>query len=220
MLNISVFSSTLLSIIVQFTIGIVSIYGLTIELRERDMILKEILIMETIVQIIELIFYIYLLYVPLLNMASVRYFDWIITTPTMLLTIIMYFEYKQKNKNTRFLDFIKTNYKNIILIFICNWCMLAIGYLGETGKINYTISTLAGFVFFIINFYYIYVTYALPSQELYLYTFVLVIWSLYGFAALLNPVMKNNIINILDIFSKNILGLFIYYQITQHRLEK
>lgn len=62
--------------------------------------------METLVQALELCFYIYLLRIPVMNMATIRYFDWIITTPTMLITIIMYLEYKKQEKKIRFFDFL------------------------------------------------------------------------------------------------------------------
>lgn len=220
MLNISVRKSTIFSIIVQLLIGVISIYGLTIEVQENDMVLNEILTMETVVQFIELCFYIYLLYIPISNMAMVRYFDWVFTTPTMLLTIILYFEYNKKEKRISFIEFVKENYSNILLIFICNWCMLLLGYCGEIGIIPLMVSILGGFIFFIINFYVIYIKYALPTKEKWLFYFITIIWALYGIAALLNPVMKNNLLNILDIFSKNILGLFIFYQITQRQLTK
>lgn len=218
MLNISVTTSTILSIFVQLIIGVISIHGLTVKLPDDDIILKEILMMETVVQFIELCFYIYLLRIPLMNMAAIRYFDWIITTPTMLLTFIMYFEYKKREKKIRFFDFIKQNLKTIIVIFLCNWCMLWVGYLGETEQIDLITSSILGFIFLIINFYIIYVKYALPANEIYLYWFITITWAIYGFAALLEPIMKNNTINILDIFSKNVLGLFIYYQILQKKL--
>lgn len=218
MFNISVTTSTTLSILVQLIIGIISIHGLTIKVHDYDIVLKEIMIMETVVQFVELCFYIYLLRIPIMDMATIRYFDWIITTPTMLLTIIMYFEYKKQQKKIRFFDFIKENHKTIMMILLCNWCMLGFGYLGETNQIDLMTSSILGFIFFIINFYIIYVKYALPANEIYLYSFITIIWTMYGVAALLEPTMKNNIINVLDIFSKNILGLFIYYQISQRKI--
>jgi len=35
---------------------------------------------------------------------------------------------------------------------------------------------------------------------------------------LLEPVSKNNIYNILDMFSKNVMGLFLYYQVRKYAL--
>lgn len=210
----SVQITTIISIVIQFIIGIISIHGLTIKLDEKDFILREIMIMETIVQFIEMSFYIYLLNVPLHNMTATRYFDWVITTPTMLLSIIMFFKYNEV-EYIRFLEFIKTNYKNITYIFLCNLIMLLFGYMGETGMMYYLYANIIGFIFFIFTFYIIYKEYALPAKQLSLYYSITFVWLLYGVAAFLEPISKNNLINILDIFAKNILGLFIYYQIIQ-----
>ena len=48
--------------------------------------------------------------------------------------------------------------------------------------------------------------------------FLLIIWSLYGFAFLLNANEKNIIYNILDIFSKNFFGLYLYYTANSVRI--
>ena len=43
--------------------------------------------------------------------------------------------------------------------------------------------------------------------------FLLIVWSLYGFAALLGTKNKNISYNLLDIVAKNFYGLFIYFYI-------
>jgi len=50
-----------ISIFVQIITAIISVYGLFIPLNFKDIILREILILELIVQIIEFIFYIWLI---------------------------------------------------------------------------------------------------------------------------------------------------------------
>jgi hypothetical protein len=61
--------------------------------------LNEVLALETAVQGVELFFYIYFLKSMALKalpqMAKTRYFDWAITTPTMLLSTIIYFKYEE-----------------------------------------------------------------------------------------------------------------------------
>ena len=185
------------------------------------MILTHIIILETIVQVIELLFYIFYLrsmvVTNLSQMASIRYFDWIITTPTMLLTTIIFFKYQEyieKNidKKLDFWEFIKENKQNIITIFTCNFLMLLFGYLGEIKYIDMTQSLFFGFIFFGITFYTIYKNYAIKSKSsLKMFYFILFIWGLYGVAALLNPVNKNNMFNILDLFAKNFFGIYLYY---------
>jgi hypothetical protein len=97
--------STNLSIFIQIVTGLVSMLGIFTPFEEKHLVIRDILIIETFVQIIELFFYFYFLRsmatTALSQMASIRYFDWIITTPTMLLTTIIYFKYLEhleKNK--------------------------------------------------------------------------------------------------------------------------
>ena len=89
--------TTDLSIFLQIITGFVSAQGIFIEVPEKHKILNEVLMAETFVQAVELVFYTYFLksmaITSLPQMASVRYFDWVITTPTMLLKTIVYFKY-------------------------------------------------------------------------------------------------------------------------------
>ena len=91
--------------------------------------------------------------------------------------------------------------------------MLVFGYLGETGVISLFASTLIGFVFLFLTFFTIYERFAKKSETEKELLIIFGLWSLYGFAALLEPVSKNNMYNILDMFSKNVMGLFLYYQV-------
>lgn len=214
--------STDLSIFIQIITSLISMQGIFINLPKQHLILREILTLETIVQFVELYFYIAFLksmaVTALPQMAAIRYFDWIITTPTMLLTTIMYFKYQENLENNNggvlhFWEFIKENKQNIITIFVCNFLMLLFGYLGEIKAIDMFSSLLLGFIFFGFTFYTIYKDYAIKSQKsLQLFYFILLIWGLYGIAALLKPYNKNNMFNILDIFAKNFFGLYLYYQ--------
>jgi bacteriorhodopsin len=213
--------STNLSIIIQIITGLFSMQGIFIKLPKKHIVLNDILLVESLVQGVELFFYIYFLKsmasTNLQDMASVRYFDWVITTPTMLLTTIVYFKYqeyieKNVDKTLTFWDFVKENKQNIIIIFVSNFLMLLFGYLGEKNMIDMTTSLLYGFIFFGITFNNIYKNYALKStSSINIFYFILTVWGLYGVAALLNPYHKNKLFNILDIFAKNFFGLYLYY---------
>jgi hypothetical protein len=215
--------TTDLSIIVQVITGIVGLQALFINVTEKHQILKNVLSLEMIVQSIELFFYIYFLRsistTSLDKMAEIRYFDWIITTPTMLLTTIIFYKYEEHiendiEKNLEFWDFLKTHKENIITIFVCNFFMLLFGYLGEIGAIDMVYSLILGFIFFGITFYIIYKNYAVRSKNaIKLFYFIFIIWGMYGIAALMPQHTKNNMFNILDIFAKNFLGLYLYYRI-------
>lgn len=215
--------STDLSILIQIITGIIGLQGIFLYLSDKNLILRDVLKLEMTVQFVELFFYIYILRSMankgLSQMASIRYFDWIITTPTMLLTTIIFYKYEEyieqkSNKTLEFWSFIKEHKDNIITIFTCNFFMLLFGYLGEIGAIDMTSSLILGFIFFGMCFYTIYKNYASKSKNAKkLFYFVLSIWSIYGIAAVMSPYNKNNMFNILDIFAKNFFGLYLYYRI-------
>ena len=219
----SVNFSTNASIVVQLLTGIIGLDGLFINLSENNKILQQILTLEMFVQFVELFYYIFVLQsmtaTALPQMAAMRYVDWFITTPTMLLTTIIFYKYEEHLENNiqqklEFVDFLKTHRDNIITIILCNFLMLFFGYLGEIGIIDIKLSLTLGFLFFGITFYIIYKNYAVKSKNATkLFYYMLIIWGLYGIAALMTPYSKNNMFNILDIFAKNFFGLYIYYRI-------
>ena len=96
------------SLFVQVITGIIDFYVLKLNVVPSMMILKDLLLLELIVQLIEGSFYIWLAYsfVSIENITPHRYYDWFITTPTMLITFSIYLiylknEYEQKlNTNT------------------------------------------------------------------------------------------------------------------------
>lgn len=215
LLTISSYSS----LFVQFITGIAGVLGLTYKLDKKDLILKSALKLETLVQLIEFIFYVYLVYsiqnntLPN-NITSIRYFDWVITTPTMLLSTIIYLKYNEEIKKGKTLDFfelIKSEKNNIIKILLGNWMMLLFGYLGEVNIIDIKYTTPIGFIFFAYVFKLLYSNYAIKTNEgLKLYWPMFLFWSLYGVAAVFDFANKNISYNILDIFAKNFYGVFLF----------
>ena len=213
------------SLIVQIVTGLVSLHGLFLTLPKKDAILTDILGLETIVQFIEAAFYIWIAYatVNVNIMASRRYIDWVITTPTMLISTIMcmiYQEHKEqkklKSKPVTTMKFFEENKDLIIRMCAYNMAMLAFGYLGETNVISKYISIPIGFFFFGKSFSLIYYNYANKSilgEKL--YKFLVSVWSMYGIAAMMPANIKNVSYNLLDIVSKNFYGLYIYYKILQ-----
>ena len=204
------------SLFVQIVTTLVSLDGLRYDLNDREKILKDILILETIVQIVEAIFYIWVIAAlkDLNIMTPRRYIDWFITTPTMLLSTIIFMEYLKNEKTFTFTEFMNEHKVNITLIFVSNALMLLLGYLGEIGKINTKNSVFFGFIPFMFSFYIIYENYAKHTELGFkLFIFLLTVWSLYGFVALLGIQNKNISYNLLDIVAKNFYGLFIYFYI-------
>lgn len=212
-----------ISLALQLITTILPIDAFRLKLHKRDKILKDILGIETIVQIVEFTFYFVILFAvkDLNNYTSTRYFDWFITTPIMLFSTILFMKYKELKENNieetfSVLEFIKQHKQNIIKLFVFNALMLVFGYLGEKKILPLSISTTIGFIFFYLAFHLIYKEYAVKSKEgIQLFWFVAIVWSLYGVAALTSVEIKNISYNFLDVISKNFYGLFIYYKVTQ-----
>ena len=218
-----VYKTIYLSLIVQIITTIISFNGLIIKLKKKDFVLKEILVLEGVVQLIESCFYVWVIFSihDLNKVTPRRYIDWTFSTPIMLISTIVfmkYQEYKEKNidKKLKMIDFFKEHKYNIAKIFIYNGLMLLFGFLGETGIIDKRIGITIGFIFFYLSFNLIYKEYAKKSElGKKLFTFLVIVWGLYGVAAMSDIKTKNISYNILDIISKNFYGLFIYYKITQ-----
>lgn len=210
-----------ISLIVQLLTGLVSAGGIFVKLEDKDLILHDVLLIETIVQLIEGLFYVYIAYaiksIKSDSITSRRYFDWVITTPIMLLSTIMFMEYessKNVNETITTKKVLTDNKKELIKIGLYNFGMLAFGYLGETNIISKQIGIPIGFVFFGLSFYEIWDKFAYKTEKTRnLYYFLIGVWSLYGVAAMLPVLPKNIMYNILDIIAKNFYGLYIFYEI-------
>ena len=218
--NIYFYNTLILSIIVQFVVGLLEVGTLLIKVPPAQNIIRQLLVLEVIVQVVEGLFYVWLVYniSKVTNITPKRYVDWLITTPTMLITLIVYLIYlrhKEKNEDTSRLELVNTLYKNstvISYVIFLNWLMLLFGYLGETKVINTFFSVILGFVPFFIYYYMIYVNYAVESKTgLAIFWYFVFFWSLYGVAATLPYNIKNSMYNILDLFAKNFFGLFLSY---------
>jgi len=219
MINLSVYTTLLLSIIVQVITGIIEIIFLFIKVPSSFGFLKQMLLLEVIVQFIEGSFYVYWFYnfTNILNITPQRYFDWMFTTPTMLLTLIFYLiflQYKDKNISDKlnFFELFNQEFYNIITVFVLNWLMLLFGYLGEINIIPVLLGVFLGFIPFLIYYYIIYTKYAILTNDgLKIFFYFFIIWSFYGIVAVLPYKIKNMCYNILDLFSKNFFGIFLSY---------
>jgi hypothetical protein len=171
------------------------------------------------VQFLEGMFYVWLAYnfTKVLNVTPKRYIDWVITTPTMLITLMTYLIYLNKKaenttNNLEFFTLFKENSNIFIPVVLLNWLMLFFGYLGEMKIIPVLLGVFLGFIPFLIYYYIIYVNYVTENTSGYLlFWYFFCFWSLYGFVAVLPYYVKNSFYNILDLFAKNFFGLFLSY---------
>jgi hypothetical protein len=205
------------SLIIQLITGIFDFYVLHLKVPKEVMILKQVLFLEFVVQIIEFTFYVWMIYNfnKLDNITPSRYWDWALTTPTMLISLCIYLIYLKNIENKKVIEenIIQVIFENatvIIPVVVLNFFMLIFGYLGETKVIPFKLATIFGFMPFLLYFYLIYENLAKFSvygmRIFFMFSFI---WALYGVANLLSYKVKNTLYNILDLFSKNFFGLFI-----------
>jgi hypothetical protein len=207
------------SVIVQIITGIIEVGAFFIKVPSIYSIIKQLLIIELVVQFIEGLFYIWLVYnyTKVVNITPKRYIDWVITTPSMLITLMVYLIYlnKKTENKTNELDIFtlfKENSNIFISVLILNWVMLLFGYLGEMRIIPILLGVFLGFISFLIYYYIIYVNYVSQETNGYLlFWYFFFFWALYGVVALLPYYVKNAFYNILDLFSKNFFGIFLSY---------
>jgi bacteriorhodopsin len=210
-----IYISGIISLLVQFFVGIIDYLAINTEIDSKDELLKDLLKVELFVQIIEFIFYIWLIYyfTKSMNITPFRYLDWAITTPLMLITLSAFLN-KDENTPYRLSDFLYNHTGSIVKIVILNAAMLLFGLIGELGYLNPYLSTTLGFIPFTLNFKYIKDTFLPSSSDNFknavFYWFVF-FWSLYGVFAIMSYTIKNTGYNILDVFAKNFFGLFLAY---------
>ena len=209
----SVQISLYFSIIVQFITFFLNIYALLVS--SNKPILNKLLSLELFVQLIEGSFYFYWYknFSQIKNVTPFRYIDWAISTPAMLITLILYIANPNLQSNISWVSILFSEISWISIVLILNWLMLLLGYLGETNKMSIYLAVFLGFIPFIIYFSIIYFVYVKSFDRGYdLFYYFVFFWSLYGIAALLPYKTKNSIYNILDLFSKNFFVVYLFYQ--------
>ena len=140
------------------------------------------------------------------EITRIRYVDWAITTPMMLLVLSLVLSFNSKTV-------IKLHW--FVLTVFFNYLMLYAGYVGETGQ-DKMMASILGFLAFFITYGLIFVNYVLPKyhrDNTVLFTMYVVIWSMYGVVYHWDELPKNIAYNYLDLISKCLvgIGLWIYY---------
>jgi bacteriorhodopsin len=145
--------------------------------------------------------------INLKEFTLLRYIDWSITTPFMLLSLCLFLGY---NLNIALHSYI------ILPIWILNYIMLYLGYLGEIGKISSLVACISGFFPLFLIVVIIYKTFIENKKSVanrVILSIFTAVWSCYGIVYLLPERQKNITTNILDLNSKCIvgLGMWMYY---------
>ena len=132
------------------------------------------------------------------DVVKTRYIDWSMTTPLMLLALCLTLSSAIKKSIALSI---------LVIIFVLNFLMLYIGYLGETGCMNKWAACIGGFIPFIIMFGIIYKNFVTKFSSRIIFGIFLSIWSLYGVVYMLDEMTKNMAMNILDCLAKCLFGL-------------
>ena len=197
------------SLCLQFLLGILTLSSLAFDIGSENQTITEIVILESVSQLVEFLWYSWVVCYYRKIITWTRYIDWVFSTPIMILSTIAFFEYS-RDKTFRIIDLFSDGL--IYIIFITNWLMLLYGFLVETNKAPMVVGLTLGTMSFILSWYLI-AWYAINSKDvtsMILFGILYTIWALYGVAATLSDNKKNVFYNILDLFSKNLYGAFLF----------
>jgi bacteriorhodopsin len=141
------------------------------------------------------------------ELTRLRYIDWGITTPIMLLALSLVLSYNSKTT-------IQLHWYALTVVF--NYLMLYFGYLGETGKLEKITASILGFIAFFLTYGLVFFNYILPKynrDNIVIFSLFVIIWSIYGVAYYFEEEQKNITYNYLDLTSKCLvgIGLWVYY---------
>ena len=181
-------------------------------IRTKDMKIRNILNLETCISVVAAFFYSKFVTsiendeeIDYEAINKTRYTDWAITTPIMLLVLVLALLYNNKSGAMSFTSYLK--------ILAMNYGMLGMGYLGEIGILSKVMGNLIGFGFFAGLYGYIYKTYVQTKynfDNMILYGAFFILWALYGVTYFFDEVNKNISYNVLDLLSKCFVGIFFW----------
>ena len=214
-----------ISLVVQFCVLIFSV--VTLGVGNPPPLLQLILVLETVVQGVEFVWYLVIALLYFLRKMSFsvawRYADWVITTPVMLISVfllVIYFHFPCLEV-AKVVDF--PGFGGLLaLIILADWGMLFLGCMVEANwwnvrRLKYVHWLLAlGFVPLCVAFIpHVIAATERPSDSavaVVVPTFVL--WSLYGVVAIAaygeeRAQWRNAFYNLLDLLSKNLAGVVV-----------
>ena len=174
-------------------------------LRTPSQRLRNLLNIETSVSFVASLFYSFFLQkiddgrITLTQITPYRYLDWAITTPLLLLVLMMFLH-------------TPVHLSTFLIVAALNYGMLASGYLGETDQISKLSGSAIGFLFFAALIGLLLYTYAsgFTRVDTLIFSIFTLVWSLYGVVYWLDEKNKNLAYNALDVIAKVFFGLFIW----------
>lgn len=184
-------------------------------IRTKDIKIRNILNLETCISVVAAFFYGKFVsdldkYVDYEQINATRYVDWAITTPIMLLVLVLAFLYNNKAGPLSFAKY--------VIILILNYAMLGFGYSGEVGWMSKPLANGLGFISFGALYYYIYRHFIQKYKNFdnkLLFGLFVFLWALYGVFYFMDTTTRNVGYNILDLFSKCFVGIFFWAYFTK-----
>jgi bacteriorhodopsin len=139
------------------------------------------------------------------KITTLRYIDWSITTPLLILSFSLFLANGEKVKNLG--NFI------VSLIFF-DLIMILAGFLGSKNIISDVLSQIIGFGAYFMIFFLMYnkffrevtLTVNILFKEIFFYI-MLFLWFIYGVIYNLSTINRNIITNVLDALAKGVFGL-------------
>jgi bacteriorhodopsin len=146
---------------------------------------------------------------PYDDLVTIRYNDWVITTPLMLLVLCMVLG----NENKKPLHFWV-----FLIVILLDLGMLIFGYLGEMKKMDKKAALVIGFAFFFAMYGFIWYYFLHGAKNGFavqlIFNIFVVVWSLYGVIYLVDDDTRNTMYNMLDVFAKCFVGIFLWLYFT------
>lgn len=128
--------------------------------------------------------------------TNLRYIDWIITTPLIIVALVM-FLVMHSNKDM--------NYSKMVCLVLLGVCMLAFRYMGELNMMKRLTADLFGYVPFLGIFWILYSSFMGCTENkanVLLLTVYFLLWAAYGIIYMLDKNIVNTSYNVLDCVTK------------------
>jgi len=205
-------STAVLSLVVQFLIGVIDIIGLRFKVSPEAGIFRTLLKIELTVQVVEFIAYLALTILffskepHINNITLIRYADWCLTTPVMMITLMGYL-----SGETRFRTFLRKYKRSVIFVVVMDILMLVAGLQNELQygrqirkrgeNDRETMCRRHSWIYiglfpFLLMFGYIYHVFhkqlQLSREKRFIFMWFLVIWTIYGVVAFGSYPIRNS----------------------------
>jgi bacteriorhodopsin len=147
--------------------------------------------------------------IPYAEINLLRYTDWFISTPLMLLVLCLVLSMEKKKPLTIYVYFI---------VLVMDIAMLALGYMGELKLLEKRIALVLSFLAFFLLYGFIWMTFMSTGKNTFgatlSYYVFLVFWSIYGVVYMADEETKNIAFNVLDLIAKAFVGIFFWLYFT------